>query len=148
MADYLFGLSKIQLLTLLLTVAVVIPTWATYSYSIYGGNVPADTTHATGKVPNTNFASFIQAWNVGLPFLFAGYAFILKTGSNAKEERMYKNVVLILSIAAWALVIARPIGGGATLGAPANDSWDQVAKYVATGLAAGSLFALPVTYVL
>lgn len=138
-----FGLSANQFLTLLFAVAIAVPTWANYQYAIYNVQDPVD--NSPSGTPNDRFASFIMAWDLALPFLFVAYAYVTVLSTVGSERIMYRNVCLVLSIVAWAFVIARPIGGG-TLLAPGNQSWDQVARYVATPLAAGSLFVLPVSY--
>jgi len=144
MSSSYLGLSKNQFLTLLFAVAIAVPTWANYRYAIYDQQDPKD--GSTSVVPDGRFASFIIAWDMALPFLFVAYTYTTFSDTAAPERFMYRNVILVLSIVVWAFVIARPIGGG-SLDAPGNLSWDQVARYVATPLAAGSLFALPICYI-
>lgn len=140
------GLDAAQFLTLFFAVALIIPIWATYRYDIYDTNASANPPSPFVQ-PDARFAAFIQAWNVSLGYFFAGYALVTQMVSTEKRTKeMYKWIVVLVSIVAWAFVIARPIGGGNTFSpyAAGNIQLDSVAKNVFGNLAAGSLFALPV----
>jgi hypothetical protein len=139
-----YHFDKDILLTFLLIVAIAIPTWANQRYAIYAADAPADSQRGGSVTPNDKFAAFIQAWDVGLPFFLVFYALYVKSRP-AKEQSMYTWVVLAVCLGAWIMVLLRPIGGG-TLTNPGNNAWDGVGKYVAQPLAAGALFALPITY--
>ena len=135
---------KDLLLTIVLGAAIAIPAWANQRYAIYNQEAPYDDEHGGDITPNAKLASFIQAWDVALPFFLVFYALYIKSSAK-KEKEMYTYVLLAICLGAWIMVLMRPVGGG-SLDAPGNKSWDAVAKYVAQPLAAGSLFALPVTY--
>jgi hypothetical protein len=157
----LFGLNPLYLLTAGLVVALAVPIWACYRYDIY--DPTADNAATTSSVfikADARLASFIQAWNIGLGYFFVGYSWVVKTyyAYNKTKYDMYRWLVLVLSLVAWGFTLARPIGGPNNTASPeagainaaggaANDQLDSVAKNVFGPIAASSLFALPMLFI-
>lgn len=157
----LFGLNPVILLTAFLAVALAVPIWACYRYDIYDPTADNNATTSTVFVKaDARLASFIQVWNIGLGYFFVGYAFVVKTfvNYNPKKYDMYRWLVLAVAVTAWGFTIARPIGGPNNAASPeagainaaggaANDQLDSVAKNVFGPIAASSLFALPMLFI-
>lgn len=165
MSSKTLGFHVLDFMTAVLAVAIIVPTWACYRYDIYDPTEnSAATTSSVFIKADPRFASFIQAWNLGLGYFFLGYALTVKTyakaamGDSRQKATMYKWLILLVSIVAWGFTLARPIGGngGASTspdagainasGGASNDQLDSVAKNVFGPIAASSLFALPIIY--
>lgn len=136
------SLDSYQLLTLIFGVVVI-------------GKVVTDyNKKADGLTPK--LANFYNVVTLGLPFLFACYAFLI-SGATGDSAYTYKMLVIGLSLASFILFIASGNGdtvgvdsaGSMWIGGPSGSfttAWKSVAGRTGLPLAIGSLFALPLVY--
>jgi uncharacterized membrane protein len=125
------SLDKYQILTLAFGATVVILSLAAYNDSELNDNLSAARAFMT----------------VGLPYLFAAYALCSVSARKEDEQRMYKNIILGITIVSWFLAVWKkltPFGG---LGSPPENAWDRVQEAVVSPLAVGAFFALPVALI-
>lgn len=137
------GLDKLQVLTFLFGITVIVTTILTYQATSYDG-----------KLQN-----LVDILTNGLAFFFVAYS-ALVISDKKSESLMYKYLLIVVALTAWAVWIfagkrstidfAALVSGGEVNSAvtvPTDDGatggWDAVAANIARPLALGSLFMWP-----
>jgi len=139
------SLDSYQLLTLIFGVVVI-------------GKVVTDYNKKADDL-TPKLANFYNIITLGLPFLFAGYAFLI-SGATGESAYTYKMLVIGLSLASILLFITSGNGEAVTPASGASGGelwvggpgaafatpWKSVAGRTGLPLALGALFALPLVY--